>query len=88
MSGREIVVVHYLDHVAFQTEHNPGSMVPAPCLVIGFLHEETDDYIRVVNREEGPLGEEPHPRAHGMVLPKGAVTDVLYTGVEAIPDQD
>ncbi len=87
MSGREIVVIHYLDHVWFETEHNPERLEPAPCLIVGFLHEETDDFIRVVNREEGPMGEEPHPRAYGMVLPKGAILDMVRVGTEAVPDK-
>ncbi len=87
MSGREIVVVHYLDYVAFETEHDPERLVPAPCVKVGLLHEETDDFIRVIDREEGPLGEEPHPRAYGMVLPKGAIVKVVRVGREAVSDE-
>ena len=53
------------------------SFKPTPCHTIGYLHEETEEYIRVVTNyltEKGKITE----YSGAVVIPKGCISAVIY----------
>ncbi len=43
-----LVRVSYLDHVEFKDCGDPAHVIPVRCETLGFLEEETPDYIRLL----------------------------------------
>ncbi len=68
-----LVRITYLDHVEFKECEDPSHERPIICETVGFLDEETEDYLRVLWLIESY---EEAPKFQGLVLVRSCILEV------------
>ncbi len=78
-----LVRVTYLDHMEFKECEDPGHERPIRCETVGFLDEETEDYLRILWLIES---HEESPKFQGLVLVRSCILEIEELTSHPSPD--